>query len=166
MFVPRRCACGVCCYGHGRRSMAKVARVGSEPQGFATCRSCGQSTERFPDFGCHTQVVGAEHTLYKTAISFFWMSWTSSTLLVFYLTVYSPSRNSLLHYVCSTKLVQQFVILLPYTLAPLGLWISAIKIQNLHRHWSTYTADGPSTITRYHIGWYAQVHGLRSTVSS
>lgn len=91
----------------------------------------------------------------------------SITLLSFYYSsILLFTRHRETSYVTFVRPVQQSNALLPYTFVPLGLWISAIKIQNLHRHWSTYTADGPSTITRYHIGWYAQVHGLRSTVSS
>lgn len=53
------------------------------------------------EFGCHTQVVGAEHTLYKTALSFLWMSWISSTLLFFDLTrdCLLATANHLLCYV-------------------------------------------------------------------
>ena len=135
--------------------------MGSEPQGFATCRSCGQSTEGFSGFGCHTQVVGAEHTLYKTALSFLWMSWISSTLLFFY-TVYSPLR--IIYYLTCYSSSAAMYTLLPYTLAPPGLWISVIESQNLHCRRNLKRCGGTSTITKHHIAEHGRQERARGAL--
>ena len=126
--------------------------MGSEPQGFATCRSYGQSTEWFSEFGCHTQVVGAEHTLYKTALSFLWMSW--STILLSYCLL--AIANHLLSYVLFIQCSNLYIAAI-YACASRPVdqrdreSEPTLTLQHLHCRRNLSRCGVTSTITRHHI---------------